>query len=409
MTTINAIKPMTIRPVVQAPAGFQPRFGNGEGDTASIRPTRQPQVSPKSGGNKLVQWILTAVLGLGVGGTAAHNYVLNNRLDQQHAQQNNHAALNDQRAAQDAAQIQGLRDRLAQMDQQSVSSQQNLSNLMNQVRELNGRTSLDQLVDVVARVTPSTVRVEGAQGLGSGVIIQDNRGRLFILTNNHVTEGNDINGTYHIKLYNGSDFNKPIEFDAAPVRLSQGQIAQSSPRQHDLALLAIPPDVVLPASVRPVVMRDMTATPLRVGEVAIAVGNPYGNRDSVSSGIISHVDRGFSLEPQNRFLQTDTPINPGNSGGGLFDLQGRLIGINTLGYRGADGLGGSIRIDVVKAVLESWGVPVRAPGENALDLKVIEDPANGPVGATENEHSTPTTDSQVNIPKSQTSKEAKKD
>lgn len=384
MTTIHAL-PVT-RPVLHSKPLSKPRFGQDNGKKSSIGPTQTPPIQRSPNKSKLLHWVLTGILGAGLGGTATHNVMLHHKLDNQRA----HAS----------AQIQGLEQRLAQQNQ---SQHDLLSSLAKQVQQLNGRTTMDQLVDVVAKVTPSTVRVEGQYGLGSGVLIQDNRGRMFILTNSHVTEDNDIDGAYRIKLYNGSDYNNPVEFMATPVRLSQGDLAASNSSVHDLAILAIPPDVVLPPGVRPVEMRNVEADPLRVGEVTVAVGNPYGNRDTVTSGIISHVDRKFSLEPQNRFIQTDTPINPGNSGGGLFDMKGRLIGINTLGYRGADGLGGSIRIDVIKSVLERWGIPVHAPGEPQLDLSTIETPAN------DNPFSLNNNSPDTNIPKSQTSKEARKD
>ena len=226
-------------------------------------------------------------------------------------------------------------------------------------RELNTRITFDQVMDIVSRVTPSTVRVEGPQGLGSGVILITSQGR-YILTNGHVAQGNSFtnnagDSTYHIKLYNGTDYSSPIEFDAAPVLLANGQRALSSPEEHDLALLQIPPSVQLPPGAG-VILRDLATAPVRLGEPAIAIGNPFGERDSVTFGIISHLDRQASGLNINHHFQTDAPINPGNSGGGLFDMQGRLIGINTWGYRGGDGIAGSIRVDEIIRQLNAWGV-----------------------------------------------------
>ncbi len=334
----------------------QIRFGNEENKPAETIPVAQPVKSAKGGrAGSLVHWVMTALMGATATTALVQNQATHNSMTSGNQQ---------------------LQGQLAQRDADLAALQ----------ARLDRRIGLDQIVNVVNRVTPATVRVEGSAGLGSGVIIQDTRGRLFILTNGHVTEDNQIvrpgqqEGVYHIKVYNGSDNQAPLEFDAAPVMLANGQRAQSSSEHHDLCLLQIPPDVRLPAHIRPVQMRDITRNPLQVGETVVAVGNPYGNRDSVSSGIISHTDRNFRLEPMNRFLQTDAPINPGNSGGGLFDLEGRLIGINTLGYRGADGLGGSIRIDVVKAVLESWGVPVLAEGERPFTLPQAPAPRPNPFG-----------------------------
>ena len=246
---------------------------------------------------------------------------------------------------------------------QSNVTVQSLMSKLNQVNtELNSKITLDQIIGVVDKVAPSTVSVEGPEALGSGVIIVDNLGRKFILTNGHVTQENNFllgefkDGSYHIKLYNGSDSNKPIEFNAAPVLLSDGTRAYSDPLKHDLALLQIPADVVLPEGIG-IKLRDITSVPIRVGEAVITIGNPFGERDSVSFGIVSNKDRIISLDLDHH-IQTDAAINPGNSGGGLFDINGNLIGLNTWGYRGAGGVGGSIRIDYIKKVLESWGIPV---------------------------------------------------
>ena len=245
-------------------------------------------------------------------------------------------------------------------------------------KELSNQITLNEIVDIVTKVAPSTVMIQGNSGLGSGVIISDNNNKKYILTNGHVVEGinkiedeteenkliNQANNQkkpvqkdiYHIKLYNGSDFKKPIEFNALPYIISNGEKAYSSPNEHDLALLEIPQNVKLPPDLG-VKMRDLIEDPLKAGEPLIAIGNPLGERDSISFGIASHVDR-FSDLNLNHHIQTDAAINPGNSGGGLFDLHGRLVGINTWAYGGASSIGGSIRIDYIKTVLESWGIPV---------------------------------------------------
>lgn len=226
--------------------------------------------------------------------------------------------------------------------------------------DLNSRMTLDQVMRIVKNVSPSTVRVEGPRGLGSGVVIFANNNR-YILTNGHVVQNNSFqpggnnDSTNHIVLYNGTDFRSPIEFDAAPVLLSNGQRAFSPPEEHDFALLQIPANIVLPPNIG-IRIRDLTKNPVRVGEPAIAIGNPFGQRDSVTFGIISHTDRKADGLNLNHHFQTDAPINPGNSGGGLFDMQGRLIGINTYGFRGGDGIGGSIRIDEIARILKEMGV-----------------------------------------------------
>ena len=336
------------------------------------RPVLNVKLKQRKGWQRFLHPVTTLMLALGIGGMGAYNY---------------------QNDAHRTAQMDTMKAQVVALDGKTSAmsglSRDRLDALARQVTDLQGRTTamaerpdLMSLVNVVERVTPSTVQVKGSQGLGSGVFIRDNSGRMYILTNSHVTEDNGIirpgqtSEVYQITLYTGrGDQQRPVVFDAAPVMLANGQRAASPSTHHDLALLAIPADVQLPAGVVPVMMRDVRET-LRAGEVTVAVGSPLGLKDTVTSGIISHTDRQFGLEPHNRFIQMDTPINPGNSGGGLFDLNGRLIGINTVGYRGANNLAGSIRIDVIKAVLDSWGVHTMTPAEKAANtFQVVPPPA----------------------------------
>ena len=245
----------------------------------------------------------------------------------------------------------------AQIKKLSNSFQEGQSTLINLLGQINGinqklntKITLDQIADLVKTISPSTVMVKGASGLGSGVIITDKGNNKYILTNGHVVEANEFkDGTFHIALYNASDYEKPFEFHASV-------LAFSEPSEHDLALIKIPDEIKLDENIG-IKMRDMTANPLKVGEPVIVIGTPFGNRDSVSFGIISHMDRKSRLNI-NHHIQTDAAINPGNSGGGLFDMNGNLIGINTWGYTNTNGVGGSIRIDFIKDVLASWGITI---------------------------------------------------
>lgn len=297
---------------------------------------------PKKAGmlGRLARVGILALAGTGVVGTGVYTGV--NQYEQGQQIQNMTAQINSLNYTQG-------------QQMQSMTAQINSLN-----KELNTRITLDQVMDVVKKITPSTVRVEGPLGLGSGVILITPTNR-YILTNGHVTQDNSFvrnetgDSVYHVKLYNGTDYSTPIEFDAAPVILSNGKRAYSSPEEHDLALLQIPPDVQIPAGVG-VVLRNLRTDPVKVGEPVIAIGNPFGERDSVTFGIISHTDREAAGLNINHHFQTDAPINPGNSGGGLFDMKGRLIGINTWGYRGGDGISGSIRVDEIINMLNSWGI-----------------------------------------------------
>lgn len=214
-----------------------------------------------------------------------------------------------------------------------------------------------QLMPVIAEISPLNVMVEGGQGLGSGVWLRAQDGNVYILTNHHVVDDNSIKpegepATFNIRFFNGSDVREATRVEAQVVRASAA---------HDLALLKVStPGFQVPSNIPTVRFRDIQANPLQVGERVIVVGTPRGLTDNVTTGTISHVERdlGEDFEPANIFIGVDAPINPGNSGGALYDEQGRLIGINTAGVRGSDGLGFSIRIDVVKQVLKGWGVDI---------------------------------------------------
>ena len=150
---------------------------------------------------------------------------------------------------------------------------------------------------------PSVPRERVQQSLGSGVVVDAGNG--LILTNNHVIDGAD---DIAVTLEDGREFS--AEFVGAD-------------RETDLALIRIDAD-----DLSELPLHD--ATPLRVGDFVVAVGNPFGLGQTVTSGIVSALGRSGlrGLEYQN-FIQTDASINPGNSGGALIDLRGRLIGINT--------------------------------------------------------------------------------
>lgn len=90
---------------------------------------------------------------------------------------------------------------------------------------------------------------------------------------------------------------------------------------------------------------------LRVGDFVVAIGHPFGLELTVTSGILSAKSRVIGLGPFDEFLQTDAAINPGNSGGPLFDLDGRVVGINTAMVPGAEGIGFAIPIDLIQALL----------------------------------------------------------
>jgi Do/DeqQ family serine protease len=165
-----------------------------------------------------------------------------------------------------------------------------------------------------------------AQSLGSGVIIDAQR---HVLTNEHVVSRADA---IRVTLADGR------EFEATLV---------GADSNNDLAVLELETGERVP-SVAPGSSAD-----LMVGEPVIAIGNPFGLSNSVTTGVLSALDR--SIRSGDRvfhgFLQTDASINPGNSGGPLLNASGELVGINTAIYQGAQGIGFAIPIDVAKRVV----------------------------------------------------------
>lgn len=167
------------------------------------------------------------------------------------------------------------------------------------------------------------------RGLGSGVIIDADKG--YVVTNNHVVaEADEIT----VKLTDGREFKaKKLGAD----------------EQSDIALLKIEPD-------------NLTALPLansdklRVGDFVVAIGNPFGLSQTVTSGIVSALGRsGLHIGGYEDFIQTDAAINRGNSGGALVDLHGRLVGINTAIYGpngGNVGIGFAIPVNMMKSLAD---------------------------------------------------------
>jgi serine protease DegS len=155
--------------------------------------------------------------------------------------------------------------------------------------------------------------------LGSGVIV-DSKG--FILTNNHVINGAD---QIEVLLNDG--------------RYTSAQLVGIDP-ENDLAVLKIALENLTPINFG-------QPNSMRVGDVVLAIGNPFGVGQSVSQGIISAMGRwGLGINSSENFIQTDAAINPGNSGGALIDARGNLIGINTaiLDESGATSVGISFAV-----------------------------------------------------------------
>jgi serine protease Do len=168
---------------------------------------------------------------------------------------------------------------------------------------------------------------ETVQSLGSGVLI-DAEGH--ILTNEHVV---GRASRIRVSLADGT------EFDATLV---------GADPNNDIAVLKIDTDKRLPW------LEPGRSNDLMVGESVIAIGNPFGLSNTVTTGVISALNRSIRTEDfvYHGFIQTDASINPGNSGGPLVNAEGELIAINTAVYGGAQGIGFAIPIETAKRVVD---------------------------------------------------------
>ncbi len=217
---------------------------------------------------------------------------------------------------------------------------------------------------------PRFERRQQSTSLGSGVIIDGEKG--LILTNAHVIQKT---GTIKIVLQDEREF--------------EARIVGTDP-DSDLAVLKIDSEDRLPA------INMGNSEDLMIGETVIAIGNPFGFSHTVTTGVISAVNR--SIRAQDRvyhdFIQIDASINPGNSGGPLLNINGDLIGINTAIYAKAQGIGFAIPIgkarkiisDLIQygEVIQAWiGITVqnmdeslarylKVPGNRGIVVKTVE-------------------------------------
>jgi S1-C subfamily serine protease len=211
------------------------------------------------------------------------------------------------------------------------------------------------------RVGPAVVKIETGrarqgdpqqQGVGSGVIYSRDGA---ILTNAHVVAGAS---RVVVTLPDGRS-------------LPAGVVGAQPER--DLAVLQIG------AGSLPVA--ELSQAPLRVGQMVVAIGNPYGLDFTVTAGVVSALNRSLPIgegRKLEQLIQTDTPINPGNSGGPLVDVQGRVIGITTAILPFAQGLGFAIPVatayEVIARVVERHRQELRrgALGISGLDVAIDE-------------------------------------
>lgn len=230
-----------------------------------------------------------------------------------------------------------------------------------------GGQPLPSLAPMLERVTPAVVNISAStdaaasgagrtsapgslrQNVGSGVIVDASQGN--ILTNHHVVRGASA---IRVSLQDGRSFNATVV---------------GSDPDTDLAVLRIAAQ-----NLQALTLSD--SSDLRVGDFVVAIGDPYGLGQSASSGIVSALDRSsLRAAGYQNFIQTDASINPGNSGGALVNLNGDLVGINTMIYTpsgGNVGIGFAIPSnlagEVMQQLLQHGRVQRGGLGLDTLDI-----------------------------------------
>ena len=217
--------------------------------------------------------------------------------------------------------------------------------------------------DIVDKVMPSIVSItnmsveevqsffggvtqQTSESAGTGIIISQNDTELLIVTNNHVVEGSDT---------------LTVTFDDAT---SVEANIKGTNSEYDVAVIAVPLDSIPNDTMDAISVAALgDSTSLKVGEPAIAIGNALGYGQSVTTGVISALNRsvsetdqqtGQTVESSAKLIQTDAAINPGNSGGALVNVNGEVIGINSSKLVGetVEGVGYAIPISDVSDLIQ---------------------------------------------------------
>ncbi len=216
------------------------------------------------------------------------------------------------------------------------SSPQTVVNLVNEQ---------DQLVAIYQKVSPSVVTIKTSTGLGSGWVYSSDG---YIVTNDHVVTGETR-----------------VEVDFLAGQKVYGDV-KATDQYSDLAIVKVDPSGL---NLVPLTLGDSSS--IKVGQIVIAIGNPWGLNGTMTTGIVSALGRELSSGPQTSsggtfstgdIIQTDASLNPGNSGGPLLNLDGEVIGINTAirsdtatatNEPVSAGVGFAVSINTVKRVIPS--------------------------------------------------------
>lgn len=206
------------------------------------------------------------------------------------------------------------------------------------------------VTEVVDEVMPAIVSItnhltynyyyytKDADASGSGIIIDSNESELLVVTNYHVIEDNN---EITVTFVDGTDATAQVKGTDA---------------SRDLAVIAVKMEDLDQGTLEAIAVAKMgDSDSLKVGEPVVAIGNALGYGQSVTTGVVSALDREMNMDNvSGTFIQTDAAINPGNSGGALLNINGEVIGINSnkIGGSAVEGMGYAIPISAAKPIIE---------------------------------------------------------
>ncbi len=239
---------------------------------------------------------------------------------------------------------------------QEVAAAESQSEVANTLEQSDVNIEAMDVSDVASEVMPSVVSIVNqstqeamtffgqvqeyeSETSGSGIIVGESDSEIFIATNNHVADAAD---TLSIQFIDGTTAEATLEGADSDV---------------DLAIVAVSLDDIsedTKDAIKVATLGDSSA--LSVGEPAIAIGNALGYGQSVTTGVISALDREITIDNLTRnLIQTDAAINPGNSGGALLNMNGEVIGINSAKFSSSmvEGMGYAIPISEAKPIIDN--------------------------------------------------------
>lgn len=253
-------------------------------------------------------------------------------------------------------------DKTAGRDEDTVVRDDVAGDLQQTNTELSGTIAIMDVSDVVDNVMPSVVAItnisevqyqsfwgqvytEEIPSAGTGFLVEEDKEFIYIATNNHVVaEATELT----VQFSDGSTATAEIKGTVASKDLAVIKVAKKDISADTMSVIRI------------ATLGD--STELEVGEAAIAIGNALGYGQSVTTGVISALGRSVSVADSysgttvvnNNLIQTDAAINPGNSGGALLDVEGKVIGINSVKYSDTDveGIGYAIPINDAMLIID---------------------------------------------------------